>query len=352
MHDSFVMDAVFSQGFSGDHNLQWKSGQTSITVLSPVSACDINKDNGRCTKGWLDRRFVPNLLAEKIDVPELQKRCLSLNAARDHVYSYRLDFILKYLCIKKNNNGQHFRGRGIVYSCEMGYNGLTPAMIVAIIKPFCGKLQREHQIRIHHVFSLEIRLSKAQTLSMGGSPDLITTYQKECHPAVCMCDGRRDRPLCHHWYMDSLLGNDTHAKFAHPAIVVLNGKVTNPRPLAWTIFRMADQVVFGGILAKSGIILRFNYEEDSLNLGVTSFRGNSIELTIMISSCVDPKLFAETVLHELAHTRVALDFPRYLGVEHHGTEWIQRMNEIKKLLAFRLQDYATTICTQSMNKKM
>lgn len=319
--------------------------------MSPVSLCEMN--DGSCKKGWFSKRAIPHILVKKMNVPELRKRCSLLNTTRDHAYTYRLDMIITYLCVKHNNLNLHLKGRSVCFSGEIGYGALTASTVLAIVDDSVRSIQIQQKMRIHHIFSLEIRHSKINTLSIGGCPDLLRNYQQKCHPSVCVCLGERSGgTLCHHFYMDSLLGGDLEPKTAHPFVVFLNGKITHVRYVAYMIFRLTDDVVFGGLLAKAGITLRFKdaSQTPSLDskLGFTLFRERSIYVTLVVNSCVDPKMLGETVLHELAHARVSLDMAHYRGAEAHGSEWLHRMGEIRKHLAYRLPDYAETLCTRAV----
>lgn len=357
MYDSYVEDPKFFGGIECDKHapIQWEISERSLFIRPCFSMCVMLGEKKTCNAGWIYDKHITVQLFLKLQGPELRKCCEMLDTKRDHAYSYRVDYIVKYICVKEANPLHHLKGRGVIFSCEVGHSGITHGSVQTIIRLGCERMQDELNMRIHYIDCIEIRLSTPQTLRVGGCPQLVDHYQRKCHPAVCICDGNRPVSfLCHQWYMDSILGGDRDMKLAHPAAVFPNGKVTHFRHVAHTIFRMTDEIVWGGILAKSGVVLRFVVDHVQVELGVTSFQGNAqnmIHVSINTKGNQDPKLFCETLLHELAHARVAIDVVGCMGIPHHGSDWLTRMNDIKKLLAFRLSNDTISILTKRMKKR-
>lgn len=353
-HDSLRRTVQFRDGISQDRSapVTYHLADTRLLIETPcVNICQKEPSLSLCQSQWNKKKMISDILCDSINVEQLHESCLRLNLNRADVYSCRLDIIVKYLCVMRRSM-EHFIGRDVVLSCQLGFHGISGNMVIQAVNNACYTLQKQFDFRMHHIFSVEIRLSKYNSIVINGSPQILEMYNTSCHPAVCICGGIPKSTLCHKWFIDTLLGGDMDMISGHQNAVFANGKIKQFRHLANTIFKLTDDIVFGGILAKSGVILLFQKDNGhAASLGFTSFEENTISITINTRFCVDPRILTETMLHEIAHARVALDISRYLGTEHHGPHWLQKMLDIRSLLACRLTDYSETVCTGTFWKK-
>lgn len=352
--DSLYFRAEYGEGYlmdNTDATINYKEKPGSLCILTPeVTVCN-RKTGIPCYKGWIEKTCIADQLTETIDIPDLRQWCSNLNSKCDAVFTHRVDFVLKYLCVKKDSN-DHFCGRAIVLSYELGYSGITAKTVVAVFRNACIFLQQKFRLRIHHIFFLEIRVSKSNNLVVGGCPDIIHLYQKRCHPAVCVCEKNGATNQCHFWFFNTLLGGDTNIKTGHPFAIFPNNRVSFFRPLTHTITQIADDTVFGGVLLRSGLSVQFEYDiRTNAPLGYTGTKNNGIQITINTALCVNPQVLGETVMHELAHARVILDTPVIIGQDPHGNEWLERMTQLRAF-APRLSDAAMTLCTRTFDKKV
>lgn len=344
----FVDEPRYREGIVWcEPHIEWETAQGSFTVLPKVSVCDKKKDGTPCKKGWVDISLITDLLVQAMTMSELRQRCMELNRQIDHAYSYRVDYITKYVCVKRNNTKQHLVLQDVPFSHEIGQSGMTPTAVVAILKKLCVNLQKELNMRVHHIIAMRVQMRKG-SVAVGGCPSLLERYKTICHPAVCVCENNRPvGNLCHHWFMDTLLGGNMDLKTGHPFAVFPNGRVTNFRSLLHTVVRVVDDVVWGGILGRTGVALHLDDDlMPSTNYGETRCVKGRIEICINTALCARPKAMGQTVLHECAHARMLLDKPGFLGEPHHGADWLQRMMDIRKLLAYRLSEDAQVASTR------
>jgi predicted SprT family Zn-dependent metalloprotease len=349
----FVLDQATRLGIIRQKlDTTWVSTESGFKIQIPpqFSVCNRKSDDTQCDTGWIDKKVLTKRVRHAVAVPELEQKCTELNKVRDHAFSYRVDCVMSYLCVKQQDPETHLTGRDVVYSMELGLSGIIPSTLFAILNIACGELEEERQMRMHSIFSIELQLIKGG-VAVGGCPELINVYRVSCHPSVCVCNGdRQPGNLCQHWFMDSLLGADLDIKTAHPSVVTAcgaSGKVTNFKSLFHTAVRLTDDTVYGGLLSRLGLLLFLLTDTTASSpLGVTTLENHSIEIIINMAKCTTPKLLGEVVLHECAHVRVLADMPFYnMGEpEPHGEEWLLRMNDIRRLLAYRLTYNSHALC--------
>ena len=288
-----------------------------------------------------------------MDYPELRKRCIKLNRHRDRAYSYCVVINIRYVCVKLDAIYAHLQS-STLWSYELGHCGLLPTVVMPCVKMACKKVHKKHDVRIHHIASVKVKLVRGDTLAIGGCPELVERYRTVCHPAVCVCE--HDRPvgsLCHRHFIDTLLGSNMDVKSGHPSAVFPNGRVSNMRSLFHTIVEVVDDVVWGGLFGRVGISLQLSDNASaSANLGETDFWQNCVTIIINTVKCAEPKSLAQTVLHECAHGRVLVDFPLNIGMPAHGDEWLQRMQDIRRLLAPRLTEHSEALCPLTVTGHM
>lgn len=330
--------------------LEWTTTDTSFTVKMPyVFLCDKRADARPCEIGWGNKSLITTKFVRAISGPELRQQCMELNRKCDSTYSYQVKYILTYMYVKSDDIKNHLWKKKRVASFEMGHSGMTPTAVMETVTDFCESQQQKLHMRIHHIISLEVLLTKG-AVAMGGCPELVERYRTICHPAVCVCQNDRHvGDLCHHWFMDTLLGGNRDMKYAHPSAVFPNGRVTNFRSLLNTIMLVTDDVVWGGMLMRSALVLSLDHNPlQSASLGETWHEANRIEISINPLQTAVSTTFGETVLHECAHARVLLDAPYHMGLPPHGDEWLQRMMDIRKLLAYRLTDHSMAPCARTV----
>lgn len=352
-NDYFMMDPKYAAGIiRRPEETVWTGNDNSFKVELPpdVSICNRER-HSPCTVGWTMRDLCYKKFLRAINTAKLHEKCAELDRNRDPVISYRADYTIEYLCVKQATPEHHMTGKYCVWFCEIGHGGIKPEDVMSVMEQAgCIEIQEKYGIRIHHIFSMEIQLTKGN-VSIGGCPQLIKRYKKICHAAVCTCGGNRNQEqLCHHWFLDSILGADQDIKTAHPSVALSHGRVTNFYHLFHTIVKVTDDVVFGGILSKLGLALRLiNDASVHSNVGFTTVEDYRIVITINKVWCALPRLFAQTILHEIAHARVLGDTPNSIfGIDPHGSHWLQRMLHIKEHLAFRLSCDEMVHCARSI----
>ena len=340
--DSDYKDGIVQQAKPAE----WTSTETTIKVslFCHASLCDKQDESRPCRVGWCKKNIISTKLFRAINTAELDERCIDLNSKRDLAFSYRVDYSLDILFVRPHDQSTHFRANCVVCSYELGHSGITSAAVLNIInKHACTELGTKYDIRIHHVFSIEISVTKSNNLTVGGCPEIVNKYKASCHPSICVCNNERQPGnLCHHWYVDTILGGNMDVKTAHPCVTPLlqNGRIKEFRPLYSTLVRVTDDVVWGGLLGKLGLGLQLihNPSQDAA-AGFTTLRDHRILMTINTACCKILQLFGDTVLHECAHVRVLADSPSTLyDKEGHGQSWLQRMRDVRKLLAYRLSE--------------
>jgi hypothetical protein len=350
-HDSFVVDPSYDGGVVPLRTRSvWATSKRGFIVhLSPhISVCNKGGDGETpCTKGWVDFDSLTQRFTHAIDVPMLREKCTEINRDIDPAFSYRIDNIIKYLCVEEANPNLHLRGRDVAFTHELGRTGFTPGAVVELMAAICRWLQRTYMMRIHHVISIEVRLARG-TIAVGGCPELVKRYRTLCHPAVCVCqDDRRPGNLCHHWFMDSLLGGDMDVKTAHPSVTfsMERGRATHYRHLIHTCTRVVDDVVWGGVLRKLGLTLHL-YAKSSTKefFAYTEYWHNRIRIGINTAKNPMPQHVGQTLLHECAHARVLHDTPdAIIRGDGHGHNWLHRMSDIRTRLAYRLAEETTAV---------
>lgn len=374
-HDAFFIDLKCQYGLPPElaESPHWKTTDRSL-IYTPgqLTLCDLNRGDRHCSEisGSVD--WIAEKIGSRIHMSGLNEGCASINKQIDHAYAYRADYILNYLCTREDeleedgveeeeegeqNEGRqhykyksHWHGRDVVFSGEIGYMGITAKGVPSILITACTDLQEKYNIQLHHIFSIEIRINKGECLSVGGCPLIMDRYRTRCHPSLCMCQNKRSVVKCHHWFIDTLLGGNMDVKTAHPLAIFPSGIITTFRPLVYAIIRCADDIVWGGVLAKAGLVLRFKRDHQPTRiLGETTAYHHGLQISINSSLCIRPKLLAETVLHELCHARVGLDFPQWAGLDSHGGEWLHRMSQVRSLLAYRLTDNYRIRCNRLIN---
>lgn len=321
-------------------DVTWASTDCSFSV-------DVNGKfwcggEGACALHWDNDKLIPIKLTQTIDATHLREQCMELNSKRDPVHCYKVKYVMKYVYIEKN--GVHNLTTDVVSFYELGYRGVTAEAVMDIVKRKCSFLQCGSEIRIHHVRQLQVILTR-KGLVVGGDQNLVERYRTKCHPAVCVCNGHRgEGKLCHHWFMDTVLGGDRDVDSAHPLCIFSGNKIMYLHALIHNILTVIDDVVWGRMLTKRGLGVKIvDTTLARAQMGSTS-RGRETygKAEICINKAYrKPNMIAQILLHECAHARDMVDSPFVFGSDEHGTGWVHRMNNIQSNAAHRLQVHST-----------
>lgn len=325
-------------------NVTWTSTKNAFVVKVLHPTVKRIKTHPKSTTDLVRDRFI-----QAIDTYELRKKCKELNDKRDEAYSYKVEYFLTYCYVNKED--ELLGGSNIAVSYEMGHCGLKPAAVKEVVEEFCNNFHEYDKGELRNIRELLVNIKRGN-LIIGGCPEMIKHYKSICHPSVCVCNGdRREGNLCHHWFIDTLLGGDTDIARAHPMCKIEEGKVKNMLPTMHTIATLVDDIVWGREMTKRGLSLYLtNDPSPTADVGMANQNEKNGKIDIIVNRAYDcPKCFTDTVLHECAHARSFADYPLNWGEEQHGHHWVQRMLDIQKLLACRLDINNFHFCARTVN---